>query len=439
MNESENMLSFIVRRVCYSALVILGVVLLTFLLFRLAAGDPAAAVLGKNPSAAEVEALRLELGSDLPLFYGDWRRSEVFSNVDFTEGRLLPGVESSSAEPPFRAEGLQIDAENQLTLKRNIRLAEPVRLELRFSGRLVVNGKVFEHETLRTAVLEVPANAAELNIGGEGVIASSACFRAQASPFDSQFFNALHEIFTIKPAFPYVSFFNFGKTVVTREPIRDILWRGVWPSLWVMTPIFLGELLLGIVLALLATARKDSWVDRLLLLLAIAAMSVSYLVMIIFGQWMLGYYYNFFPVWGWGGLRHLLLPVLIGIVCGLGGGVRFYRTVFVNELNKEYLRTARAKGCHPVVIFGRHLLRNAAIPIITRATSVLPFLFTGSLLLETFFGIPGLGYTGIDALNNSDLQLLKALVIISALLFVVLNLLADIAYAWADPRIRLRS
>ena len=206
-----------------------------------------------------------------------------------------------------------------------------------------------------------------------------------------------------------------------------------------MTPIFLGELLLGIVLALLATARKDSWVDRLLLLLAIAAMSVSYLVMIIFGQWVLGYYYNFFPVWGWGGLRHLLLPVLIGIVCGLGGGVRFYRTVFVNELNKEYLRTARAKGCHPVVIFGRHLLRNAAIPIITRATSVLPFLFTGSLLLETFFGIPGLGYTGIDALNNSDLQLLKALVIISALLFVVLNLLADIAYAWADPRIRLRS
>ena len=167
-------------------------------------------------------------------------------------------------------------------------------------------------------------------------------------------------------------------------------------------------------------------------------MSVSYLVFIIFGQWYLGYYYNFFPVWGWGDWRHLALPVIIGIVSGLGGGVRFYRTVFVNELNREYLRTARAKGCGPLNIYGRHLLRNAAIPVITRASTILPFLFTGSLLLETFFGIPGLGYAGINALNNSDLQMIKALVIISALLFVVVNLLADITYAWVDPRIRLK-
>ncbi|MPN45718.1 Glutathione transport system permease protein GsiC [bioreactor metagenome] len=128
---------------------------------------------------------------------------------------------------------------------------------------------------------------------------------------------------------------------------------------------------------------------------------------------------------------------MIGILCGLGGGVRFYRSVFVNELGKEYLRTARAKGCAPASIYGKHLLRNAMIPIITRAGSVLPFLFTGSLLLESFFGIPGLGYAGLDALYNGDLQLLKALVVVSALLFVVINLATDIAYAWVDPRIRL--
>ncbi|MFA7184455.1 MAG: ABC transporter permease, partial [Victivallales bacterium] len=127
-----------------------------------------------------------------------------------------------------------------------------------------------------------------------------------------------------------------------------------------------------------------------------------------------------------------------GIAGGLGGSVRFYRTVFVNELNREYLRTAAAKGCSNFTIYTRHLLRNAAIPIITHATAALPFLFTGSLLLETFFGIPGLGYLGVEALNNSDLQLLKALVIISAILFVTMNTLADIAYAWADPRIRLK-
>ena len=118
--------------------------------------------------------------------------------------------------------------------------------------------------------------------------------------------------------------------------------------------------------------------------------------------------------------------------------MRFYRTVFVNELNREYLRTALAKGCAPFAVYARHLLRNTALPIISRAATVLPFLFTGSLLLETFFGIPGLGYAGIDALNNSDLQLLKALVIMSALLFVGINLLTDIAYAWADPRVRLK-
>ena len=115
----------------------------------------------------------------------------------------------------------------------------------------------------------------------------------------------------------------------------------------------------------------------------------------------------------------------------------FAPSVDVNELRREYLRTAAAKGLSPFRVYGKHLLRNAAIQIITRASAALPFLFTGSLLLESFFGIPGLGFAGVDALYNSDLQLLKALVITSAILFVVMNLLADLAYAWADPRIRL--
>jgi peptide/nickel transport system permease protein len=136
-------------------------------------------------------------------------------------------------------------------------------------------------------------------------------------------------------------------------------------------------------------------------------------------------------------VRYLILPVLLGVVSGLGGGVRFYRTIFVNELKSEYLRTAAAKGCSSWKVYGKHLLRNALVPIIARASASLPFIFTGSLLLESFFGIPGLGYASIDALNNSDLALLKALTIVNALLFVVINLLADLLCAWADPRIRL--
>ena len=112
-------------------------------------------------------------------------------------------------------------------------------------------------------------------------------------------------------------------------------------------------------------------------------------------------------------------------------------TVFLDEMNREYLRTAAAKGATPFSIYFRHLLRNAMIPILTRASTVLPFLFTGSLLLETFFGIPGLGYEGINALNDADLQMLKALVILSAFLFVVINLITDLLYAWVDPRVRV--
>ena len=204
-----------------------------------------------------------------------------------------------------------------------------------------------------------------------------------------------------------------------------------------MLPIFLGELVIGLALALVAAAFKDTLIDRALVLVSVAGMSVSYLVVIIFAQWFLGYYYDLFPVWGFEGIAYLCLPILVGILCGIGGNVRFYRTVFVNELRREYLRTAAAKGLSPFRVYGKHLLRNAAIQIITRASAALPFLFTGSLLLESFFGIPGLGFAGVDALYNSDLQLLKALVITSAILFVVMNLLADLAYAWADPRIRL--
>ena len=179
------------------------------------------------------------------------------------------------------------------------------------------------------------------------------------------------------------------------------------------------------------------WPDRLLLFLAVLTMSMSYLVAIIFGQYFGAYCMEYFPLWGFDGPEYFILPVLIGIVCGVGSNLRFFRTVFADELQKEYLRTAVAKGVNPASVYSKHLLRNAAVQIITRAGAGLPFLFTGSLLLESFFGIPGLGFAGMEALMNSDIQLLKALVLLSAVLFVIMNLLTDIAYAWADPRIKL--
>lgn len=387
------MIRFILRRTGYSVLILIGVLLLTFLLFDVASGDPAAAVLGKNPRPAEIESMRRELGADLPLLWGRRCRTELYPSLQFPEGKSGEWV----LQPQFQADF-------------------PAKVQLR-------------GENLKCENLSADGTVKDLShpVRISGTLYSAECYRIQQNPWNSRFMRALKEAVTL----------DFGRTLMTGEPIHVILRRGVIPSLALMLPVFLGEIVCGVALALLAVAFKDRLLDRLLVLISVAGMSISYLVLIIAGQWFFGYYCNWFPVWGWGSPACLCLPVLIGIISGLGGGMRFYRTVFADELKKEYLRTAAAKGLSPWKIYTVHLLKNAAIPILTRASAVLPFLFTGSLLLETFFGIPGLGFTGIEAMNNADLQLLKALVFVSALLFVVINLLTDLLYAVFDPRIRL--
>lgn len=377
------MVEYILRRSGYSLLIILGVLMLTFLLFNVGAGDPAGAILGKNATPAEIEGLRRRLGSDLPLFYGHYCRSEAFRESPAGSGvyKRVFGEEKIYA----RCDG----------------------------GMVEVRGNEFK--------------------GAPGTL----FYRCQSNGFNSQFVRTLQELISVSKEFPYISFFNFGDSLVTREPVKEILWRGMKVSLLLMLPVFFGEMLFGIAFALIAAAFRNRWPDRVLLVLSVAGMSVSYVVIIIMAQWFLGYRWGVFPLWGFESAANLLLPVTVGIISGIGANVRFYRTVFVDELGKEYLRTAAAKGISPLRVYGVHLLRNAALQIITRAGSSLPFIFTGSLLLESFFGIPGLGFAGIEALYNSDIALLKALVVLSALLFVVINLLCDLVYAWADPRVRI--
>lgn len=419
------MLRYILRRCAYSVLIMLGVLILTFTLFRVAAGDPAATVLGKNPSAEELEAMRNQLGSNKPLFFGGWKTTGSYPSADFSGGRSAPhGVTVSGSVDPS-ADGLRLAPGAELRFQRAFEL-DGVKAEL-------------SPETLPLTFAFDGADYLLKNESGKTLVLRSVRFFAPAkSRFDSQLTDSVRELVSLRSTFPYVSFFNFGDTLLTRTPIREVLWDGMWTSLFLMLPIFFGELLTGIVLAMLSAVFRDSWLDRFVMVLSVAGMSVSYLALIIFSQWLLGYYWNLFPVWGWDDWRNLALPVIVGIISGTGSGVRFYRTVFLNEIGKPYLRTAIAKGDSPFRVYFRHLLKNAAIPIITRASTVLPFLFTGSLLLESFFGIPGLGFRGVDALNSSDLQTLKALVILGALLFVFINLLTDLAYAWVDPRVRPR-
>jgi peptide/nickel transport system permease protein len=236
--------------------------------------------------------------------------------------------------------------------------------------------------------------------------------------------------------------FDFGRSDADDAPIARRLREGAGPSLSFTLPTFVLGLPLGIVLALFVAYFRDTYIDRMGVVIAVLAMSVSVLLYIIGGQFLLGKLLHWFPISGFDPspsviLRFLALPVLIGVAGGVGSDVRFYRTVFVEETNRDYVRTARAKGCGDGRIMARHVLRNAMIPILTRVVVAIPFLFTGSLLIESFFGIPGLGAMTVEAINGNDFSTLRVMVYIGALAFIVFQILTDLAYTLVDPRVRL--
>ena len=230
---------------------------------------------------------------------------------------------------------------------------------------------------------------------------------------------------------------DFGYSVENREPVVDVLKRGVGPSLALTVPILIGGVFVALVLALIAAATRGGWADKTVLLASAVLMSVNYVVWVLAGQFFLSYKAGVFPVWGYAGPWSLALPVLIGILSSLGTDVRFFRTVILDEVYKPYVLTARAKGLSASAVMVRHVLRNALIPIVTYVSLSIPYLFTGSLLLESFFGIPGLGSVSINAIHSSDMAVVRAIVVLGALLYQFVNLATDLLYAALDPRVRL--
>lgn len=236
--------------------------------------------------------------------------------------------------------------------------------------------------------------------------------------------------------------FDFGRSDADGTPILDRIAKGAGPSLALTLPMFAIGLVIGLTLSLFVAFFRETYIDKAGVFLAVLGMSVSVLLYIIAGQFLLGKVLKWFPVSGFdpapGVLwRFLALPVAVGVIASLGSDVRFYRTVFVEEIHKDYVRTARAKGCGEGRIMSRHVLGNAMIPVLTNVVMVIPFLFTGALLTEAFFGIPGLGSLTVDAINANDFSTLRSMVYISALLFVVAQILTDISYTLVDPRVRL--
>jgi peptide/nickel transport system permease protein len=190
-------------------------------------------------------------------------------------------------------------------------------------------------------------------------------------------------------------------------------------------------------LAMVAAAFRGRAVDCAILVVSTVLMSVNYVIWVLAGQYFLSYKAGLFPIWGYESAYNLVLPIIIGIVSSLGVDVRFFRTVVLDELYRPYVLTLRSKRISERVIMAKHVLRNALIPIVTYVSLSIPYLFTGSLLLESFFGIPGLGSVSINAIHSSDMAVVRSVVVLGALLYQLVNLATDLLYAALDPRVRL--
>lgn len=234
--------------------------------------------------------------------------------------------------------------------------------------------------------------------------------------------------------------FNFGRSDRNNIDIGHEIRRRMWASLAIALPGLIISLLINITLAMIVAYYRATYLDIWGVVVCVFMMSISTLFYIIGGQWLFGRILRLFPISGYdtGGnmIKFIFLPVLIGVIGGIGGGVRFYRTIFLEEINKDYIRTARSKGLSEAKVLFKHVLRNAMIPILTNVVVILPLLFMGSMVMENFFAIPGLGSFTIEAIQAQDFAVVRCMVYLSSLLFILGLLLTDISYTLVDPRIR---
>ena len=233
--------------------------------------------------------------------------------------------------------------------------------------------------------------------------------------------------------------FDFGNADDGRNIGHEIRTR-MWPSLALAIPVFLVGLAVNITFALMLAFFRATYFDFWGVVACVAMMSISTLFYIIGGQYLVSKAWSLVPISGYaGGLdagKFLVLPVVVGVIGGIGSGTRWYRTIFLEEINRDYVRTARAKGLSELTVLFRHVLKNAMIPILTGAVVVIPTLFMGSLISESFFGIPGLGSYLIDAIQAQDFAVVRSMVFLGSVLYILGLLLTDLSYTLVDPRVR---
>lgn len=421
---------YILRRLLEAVPTIGGVLLLTFVLFHVVGGSPASLALGQHANARALEAYDRQHGYDKPLLMGWWTSTRAWDPAPLaSHPRVLTSGEQWAIPLAF-----PLRAHTRYRWTLTYRLPPPGRAELRMTGAAQPAIPLLASETPRTLrwiveTGEAPVAAEYAILAGEGVLTVEAVKleRRMPHPLDSQFVHFLRRL----------AVFDFGVSSESGLRVADILRAGLVPSLCLTVPILVGGCVLALGLGLLCAATRNRLTDRALVLAATGLMSVNYIVWVVVGQYLFAFRFGWFPIWGFESWAYLLLPVSIGMVSGLGRDVRLYRTFLLDEMHRDYVRAARARGLSfPAVLF-RHVLRNAWIPIVTNISLSVPYLFTGSLLLESAFGIPGLGNVSVNAIHAADLPVIRAVVVIGALIYVMVNMLTDVLYAALDPRVRL--
>ena len=237
--------------------------------------------------------------------------------------------------------------------------------------------------------------------------------------------------------------FDFGYSWATKQEISKMIWQGAFPSLCLSVPAFLISTVLSLLISLFVAYFRGKGIDLFVRFFCIAGMSISALAYILFFQWFFAFKLGWFEISGFEPsfpelVSYIALPAIIWIVLSIGPDVRFFRTVILDEIYQDYVRTARSKGLSDVMILLTHVLRNAMIPIITYVVIQIPSLILGALLLENFFSIPGLGGMTLNALNSSDFPVMKAMAILSSVGYIIFGLISDILYTVADPRIKFK-
>ncbi len=283
-------------------------------------------------------------------------------------------------------------------------------------------------------------------IGGQDKVLYNMLSPKSRTP--QQIANLRHQLGLDKPLimqyFDYIkqaATMDFGKSLSKKQRISDLIKRCVPVSLSVTFPPFVFDFVLATSLALICAFFRGKFIDKIITVFATIFMAFPYLALIILGQNLLASKLKLFPISGWGfgieRIRYLILPWILITFAGLGSSVRYYRTVFVEEVNKDYVRTAKAKGLSTRQIMYTHVFKNALIPILTSVIMSIPGLLLGALLTERFFSIPGIGDLTVTAVTSYDLPVLKAMVVVYTLFFIFFSLITDISYSIVDPRVKL--